>query len=143
VTEPGGAVRALGEGSQVRLRLWAVPSQELAWLDGDVPRWVRRLWQTRHPDREEVTLADRLAALSAILQHRLDSLSFLVERLAEMGWSVLAEGDTLRARSALSPEEAERQLDQAGVLILVRLHAVDGGQAGVISGRPSGRPESS
>jgi hypothetical protein len=106
------------------LKLYGPADQELARLqEADIPRWAQRLYGAYGYRVADVPLSKVVYALSEDLHLRLHSLSVLLTRVEELGWTVRVGEDLVLLYSGLSPERSEALLEEAGVLTVARLLA--------------------
>ena len=111
-----------------RLRLYEPPAAELRrTVEGDVPRWVRRLYQSYGADVGDAPLSASVEALAEGLGQRLQLLAMAVRKMERRGWSVAVEGDRLLVASGLTREETVAALEADGVWTVVRELAVRDG----------------
>ncbi|MFN2581525.1 MAG: hypothetical protein ABR498_02145 [Candidatus Dormibacteria bacterium] len=107
----------------VVLRVFDSPSKELRdALHPPWPNWMARLYEAEARTDAGIDVSEGVttvsAAVSALkdkLAHRLDVLSFVCGALQDLGWDVALDGEALIATAEMTPEQARRQLDDAGV----------------------------
>lgn len=106
------------------LGLFGTPRDELAdTVDGDVPEWIERLYQSYGTTSETAPASASVLALGESLSHRLRKLSLLLSKMEALGWTITPRRWTLVATTALDEFEAEAQLERAGVWVIARQHA--------------------
>ena len=106
------------------LGLFGTPRDELAHtVDGDVPEWIERLYQSYGTSADSAPASASVMALGESLAHRLRKLSLLLSKMEALGWSIAPRRWTLVATTRLDEIEAEAQLERAGVWVIVRQHA--------------------
>jgi hypothetical protein len=106
------------------LKVYGPAGRELTRLhESDVPTWARRLYGAYGYGVADVPLSKVVYALSEDLHLRLQSLSVLLARVEEMGWTVRLGEDLILLHTGLSPERSEALLEDAGVLTVARLLA--------------------
>jgi hypothetical protein len=104
-----------------RLRLYDPPAAELRWtVEGDVPRWVLRLYQSYGRDVATAPLSASIEAVAEGLGARLEALALAVRKMEARGWSVALEGDRLLVASDLTREATVAALEADGVWTVVR-----------------------
>jgi hypothetical protein len=111
-----------------RLRLYDRPAEELRWtVEGDVPRWVRRLYQSYGADVGDAPLSASVEALAEGLGERLQLLALALRKMERRGWSVVLEGDCLLVASDLTRQATVAALQADGVWTVVRELALGAG----------------
>ena len=104
-----------------RLRLYEAPREEVRWTrEGDVPRWVLRLYQSYGWDPATAPLSTSVEALAQGLAERLKALALTLRKMEARGWSVRLEGDRVLAASDLTREAMVAALHADGVWTVVR-----------------------
>jgi hypothetical protein len=110
--------------ASLSLGLFGTPRDELAdTVDGDVPEWIERLYQSYGTSAESAPASASVLALGESLAHRLRKLSLLLGKMEALGWTISPRRWTLLATTSLDEAEAESQLEAAGVWIIARQHA--------------------
>jgi hypothetical protein len=110
--------------ASLSLGLFGTPRDELAdTVDGDVPEWIERLYQSYGTSAESAPASASVLALGESLAHRLRKLSLLLSKMEALGWTIAPRRWTLVATTSLDEAEAESQLEAAGVWIIARQHA--------------------
>lgn len=108
----------------LKLGLFGTPRDELAsTVDGDVPEWIERLYQSYGTTAEVAPASVSVMALGESLSVRLRKLALLLSKMEAMGWTIEPRRWHLVASTNLDEVEAERQLDAAGVWVIARQHA--------------------
>ncbi|GAC1479807.1 MAG: hypothetical protein PVSMB9_03850 [Candidatus Dormibacteria bacterium] len=106
------------------LGLFGTPRDELAdTVDGDVPEWIERLYQSYGTTADSAPASASVLALGESLGHRLRKLSLLLSKMESLGWTISPRRWTLVATTRLDEIEAEEQLERAGVWVIARQHA--------------------
>jgi len=106
------------------LGLFGTPRDELAdTVDGDVPEWIERLYQSYGTTATSAPASASVLALGESLGHRLRKLSLLLSKMEALGWTISPRRWTLVATTTLDEVEAEAQLETAGVWVIARQHA--------------------
>jgi hypothetical protein len=106
------------------LGLFGTPRDELAdTVDGDVPEWIERLYQSYGTTAGSAPASASVLALGESLGHRLRKLSLLLSKMEALGWTISPRRWTLVATTSLGEIEAEAQLEGAGVWVIARQHA--------------------
>lgn len=106
------------------LGLFGTPRDELAaTVDGDVPEWIERLYQSYGTTAESAPASASVLALGESLGIRLRKLSLLLGKMESLGWVISPRRWTLIATTPLDEVEAEAQLERAGVWVIARQHA--------------------
>ena len=106
------------------LGLFGTPRDELAdTVDGDVPEWIERLYQSYGTTADSAPASASVMALGESLGHRLRKLSLLLSKMESLGWSIAPRRWTLVATTGLDEIQAEAQLERAGVWVIARQHA--------------------
>lgn len=115
-----------------RLRLYDPPAAELDWTSGgEVPRWVRRLYQSYGAGAGSAPLSASVEALAEGLGERLQLLALAVRKMERRGWSVRLDGDRLLVASDLPRAATVAALEEDGVWAVVRELAVRDGDGAV------------
>ncbi|HET9849480.1 MAG TPA: hypothetical protein VFR68_13105 [Candidatus Dormibacteraeota bacterium] len=110
--------------ARLKLGLYANPRDELAaTVDGEVPEWIERLYLSYGTTSETAPASVSVLALGESLHYRLRKLSVLLSKMEALGWSVEPRRWELVASTDLDEEEAQAQLEEAGVWIIARQHA--------------------
>ena len=110
--------------ARLKLGLYANPRDELAaTVDGEVPEWIERLYLSYGTTSETAPASVSVLALGESLHFRLRKLSVLLAKMEALGWSVQPRQWDLVASTDLDEEEAQAQLEEAGVWIIARQHA--------------------
>ncbi len=106
------------------LGLFGTPRDELAeTVDGEVPEWIERLYQSYGTSAESAPASASVLALGESLGSRLRKLSMLLRKMEALGWTISPRRWTLVATTGLDEIEAEAQLERAGVWVIARQHA--------------------
>lgn len=110
--------------ARLKLGLFGTPRDELAaTVDGEVPEWIERLYQSYGTSAETAPASASVLALGESLGHRLRKLSVLLAKMEALGWSIEPRQWDLLASTDLDDLEAQAQLEDAGVWIIARQHA--------------------
>jgi hypothetical protein len=110
--------------ARLKLNLYGRPRDELAsTVDGDVPEWIERLYESYATTAESAPASASVLALGESLGHRLRKLSLLLSKMERLGWSIKPRGWDLVASTDLDEIEAQAQLEDAGVWVIARQHA--------------------
>jgi hypothetical protein len=110
--------------ARLKLGLFGKPRDELAaTVDGEVPEWIERLYQSYGTSAETAPASASVLALGESLGHRLRKLSVLLAKMEALGWSIEPRQWDLLASTDLDDLEAQAQLEDAGVWIIARQHA--------------------
>jgi hypothetical protein len=110
--------------ARLKLGLFGTPRDELAaTVDGDVPEWIERLYESYGTSAETAPASASVLALGESLGHRLRKLSLLLAKMEALGWSIKPRRWDLIATTNLDEVEAQAQLEAAGVWIIARQHA--------------------
>jgi hypothetical protein len=110
--------------ARLKLGLFGTPRDELAaTVDGEVPEWIERLYDSFGVSSENAPASASVLALGESLYYRLRKLALLVAKMEALGWTIEARRWDLVASTELDDIEAEQQLDAAGVWIIARQHA--------------------
>ena len=110
--------------ARLKLGLFGTPRDELAaTVDGEVPEWIERLYQSYGTSAESAPASASVLALGESLGHRLRKLSVLLAKMEALGWSIEPRQWDLLASTDLDDLEAQAQLEDAGVWIIARQHA--------------------
>jgi hypothetical protein len=114
------------------LGLFGTPRDELAeTVDGDVPEWVERLYQSYGTTADSAPASASVLALGESLAYRLRKLALLLSKMEALGWTIAPRRWTLVASTRLDEIEAEAQLERAGVWVIARQHAPQDKQGNV------------
>ncbi|TMF82702.1 MAG: hypothetical protein E6I07_13615 [Chloroflexi bacterium] len=110
--------------AHLTLGLFGTPRDELAsTVDGDVPEWIERLYQSYGTSAETAPASASVLALGESLGYRLRKLSVLLSKMEALGWSIKPRRWDLVASTDLDEVEAQEQLEAAGVWVIARQHA--------------------
>jgi hypothetical protein len=110
--------------ARLKLGLFGTPRDELAaTVDGEVPEWIERLYDSFGVSAENAPASASVLALGESLYHRLRKLSLLLAKMEVLGWSIEPRRWDLVASTELDDIEAQQQLEAAGVWIIARQHA--------------------
>ena len=110
--------------ARLKLGLFGTPRDELAaTVDGEVPEWIERLYQSYGTSAESAPASASVLALGESLAYRLRKLSVLLAKMEGLGWSIEPRQWDLLASTDLDDLEAQAQLEDAGVWIIARQHA--------------------
>lgn len=110
--------------ARLKLGLFGTPRDELAaTVDGEVPEWIERLYDSFGVSSENAPASASTLALGESLYHRLRKLSLLLAKMEALGWSIEPRRWDLVASTELDEIEAQQQLEAAGVWIIARQHA--------------------
>ena len=110
--------------ARLKLGLFGTPRDELAaTVDGEVPEWIERLYQSYGTSAESAPASASVLALGESLAYRLRKLSVLLAKMEALGWSIEPRQWDLLASTDLDDLEAQAQLEDAGVWIIARQHA--------------------
>ena len=75
--------------AQLELGLFGTPRDELAGtVDGDVPEWIERLYQSYGTSADTAPASASVLALGESLGYRLRKLSVLLSKMEALGWSI-------------------------------------------------------
>jgi hypothetical protein len=108
----------------LKLGLFGTPRDELAaTVDGDVPEWIERLYQSYGTTAEVAPASASVLALGESLGVRLRKLALLLARMESLGWAIEPRRWHLVATTDADELEAEAQLEAAGVWVIARQHA--------------------
>lgn len=108
-----------------RLAVYETLSDEVRrTVEGTVPRWVLRIYESYGREAADAPLSASLEALSEGLAERLNTLSLALRKMEDRGWDVRLDGDLLRVASALSRAATVEALQTDGVWTVVRELAV-------------------
>lgn len=106
------------------LSLFGTPRDELAGtVDGDVPEWIERLYQSYGTTADSAPASASVLALGESLAYRMRKLSLLLGKMESLGWTISPRRWSLIATTRLDEVEAEAQLERAGVWVIARQHA--------------------
>lgn len=110
--------------ARLKLGLFGTPRDELAaTVDGDVPEWIDRLYESYGTSAETAPASASVLALGESLVYRMRKLSLLLAKMEALGWSIRPRRWDLLATTELDEMEAQAQLEAAGVWVIARLHA--------------------
>ena len=110
--------------ARLKLDLFGTPRDELAaTVDGDVPDWIEALYLSYGTSAERAPASASVLALAESLGLRLRKLSLLLAKMETLGWSIEPHTWHLVASTDLDEDEAQTQLEDAGVWIIARQHA--------------------
>jgi hypothetical protein len=110
--------------ARLKLGLFGTPRDELAaTVDGEVPEWIERLYDSFGVSAENAPASASVLALGESLFHRLRKLSLLLAKMEVLGWSIEPRRWHLVASTELDDIAAQQQLEGAGVWIIARQHA--------------------
>lgn len=113
------------------LRLYDTPDAELRRTrEGDVPRWVRRVYGSYGSDVAGAPLSASIEAVAEGLAGRLAALALAVRKMERRGWSVTLRGDRLLVASDPTVAATVAALEADGVWTVVRELAVPDGAGG-------------
>lgn len=108
----------------LKLDLYGAPRDELAQtVDGDVPEWIERLYQSYGTSSAMAPASASVLALGESLGHRMRKLALLLAKMEGLGWSIRPRKWDLLASTDLDEASAAAQLEAAGVWIIAREHA--------------------
>jgi hypothetical protein len=106
------------------LGLFGTPRDELAnTVDGDVPEWIERLYQSYGTTAESAPASASVLALGESLGHRMRKLSLLLSKMEALGWTISPRRWTLVATTNLDEVRAEAELERAGVWVIASQYA--------------------
>ena len=110
--------------ARLKLGLYGAPRDELAsTVDGDVPDWIERLYESYGTTADRAPASASVLALAESLAYRLRKLSVLLSKMEALGWEIKPRQWDLVASTALDETEAQAQLEAAGVWVIARMHA--------------------
>lgn len=110
--------------ARLTLGLFGTPRDELAaTVDGDVPEWIDRLYESYGTSAKTAPASASVLALGESLVYRMRKLSLLLAKMEALGWSIRPRRWDLLATTELDEPEAQAQLEAAGVWVIARLHA--------------------
>jgi hypothetical protein len=110
--------------ARLKLGLFGIPRDELAaTVDGEVPEWIERLYQSYGTSADRAPASASVLALGESLGFRLRKLAVLLSKMEALGWAIEPRRWDLLASTDLSEDEAQAQLEDAGVWIIARQHA--------------------
>jgi hypothetical protein len=110
--------------ARLKLCLFGTPRNELAsTVDGDVPEWIDRLYESYGTTAETAPASASVLALGESLAYRMRKLSVLLKKMEALGWSVEPRRWDLLASTDLDEIAAQAQLEAAGVWVIARQHA--------------------
>ncbi len=110
--------------ARLTLGLFGTPRDELAaTVDGEVPEWIDRLYESYGTTAETAPASASVLALGESLVYRMRKLSLLLAKMEAFGWSIRPRRWDLLATTDLDEIDAQAQLEAAGVWVIARLHA--------------------
>ena len=110
--------------ARLKLGLFGTPRDELAaTVDGDVPEWIDRLYESYGTTAERAPASASVLALGESLVYRMRKLSLLLAKMEALGWSIKPRRWDLVATTDLDEIEAQAELEAAGVWVIARQHA--------------------
>ena len=110
--------------ARLKLGLFGTPRDELAaTVDGEVPEWIERLYESYGTSAETAPASASVLALGESLVYRMRKLSLLLAKMEALGWSIKPRRWDLVASIDLDEIEAQAQLEAAGVWVTARQHA--------------------
>jgi hypothetical protein len=110
--------------ARLKLCLFGTARDELAGtVDGDVPEWIDRLYESYGTTAETAPASASVLALGESLVYRMRKLSVLLKKMEALGWSIEPRRSDLLASTGLDESEAQAQLEAAGVWVIARQHA--------------------
>jgi len=110
--------------ARLKLCLFGTPRDELAsTVDGDVPEWIDRLYESYGTTAETAPASASVLALGESLAYRMRKLSVLLKKMEALGWSIEPRRSDLLASTDLDESDAQAQLEAAGVWVIARQHA--------------------
>jgi hypothetical protein len=110
--------------ARLKLGLYGAPRDELAsTVDGDVPDWIERLYESYGTTADRAPASASVLALAESLAYRLRKLSVLLSKMEALGWEIKPRQWDLVASTALDETDAQAQLEAAGVWVIARMHA--------------------
>lgn len=110
--------------ARLKLSLFGVPRDELAsTVDGDVPEWIESLYESYGSSADSAPASASVLALGESLVYRLRKLSLLLKKMEAHGWTIKPLQWHLLASTDLDENEAQAQLEAAGVWVIARQHA--------------------
>jgi hypothetical protein len=110
--------------ARLKLGLYGAPRDELAsTVDGDVPDWIVRLYESYGTSADRAPASASVLALAESLAYRLRKLSVLLSKMEALGWEIKPRHWDLVASTTLDETEAQAQLEAAGVWVIARMHA--------------------
>ena len=111
--------------ARLKLGLFGTPRDELAaTVDGEVPEWIERLYDSFGVTAENAPASASVLALGESLHHRLRKLAVLLAKMEALGWTIEPHRwDLLAVNEAVDDFQAQQQLEAAGVWIIARQHA--------------------
>jgi hypothetical protein len=105
----------------LRVKLYGSPAQELARMrEGDVPRWVGRIYGSYGKDVGTAPLSASIEAVAEELGRRLESVAMVLRKAEARGWRAEVRGDTLLIHTGLATRTAQERMEEDGVWTLVR-----------------------
>lgn len=110
--------------ARLKLSLFGVPRDELAsTVDGEVPEWIESLYESYGTSADSAPASASVLALGESLVYRLRKLSLLLKKMEAHGWTIKPLQWHLLASTDLDENEAQAQLEAAGVWVIARQHA--------------------
>ena len=110
--------------ARLKLGLFGTPRDELAaTVDGEVPEWIERLYESYGTTAETAPASASVLALGESLVYRMRKLSLLLAKMEALGGSIKPRRWHLVATTDLDEIEAQAQLEAAGVWVIARQHA--------------------
>src|SRR5438309_7614950 len=107
-------------GAGLKLSLFGPPRDELAsTVDGDVPEWIDRLYESYGTTAETAPASASVLALGESLVYRMRKLSVLLKKMEALGWSIEPRRSDLLASTDLDESEAQAQLEAEGVWLKI------------------------
>ncbi|HEX9095476.1 MAG TPA: hypothetical protein VF990_05170 [Candidatus Dormibacteraeota bacterium] len=92
-------------------------------MDGEVPEWIDRLYESYGTTADTAPASASVLALGESLGYRLRKLSVLLKKMGALGWSIKPLRWDLLASTELDEVDAQAQLEAAGVWVIARQHA--------------------
>jgi hypothetical protein len=92
-------------------------------VDGDVPEWIERLYESYGTTADAAPASASVLALGESLVYRLRKLPVLLKKMERLGWSIQPRRWDLLASTDLDEIEAQAQLEAAGAWVIARQHA--------------------
>ncbi|MEA2645835.1 MAG: hypothetical protein QOE92_918 [Chloroflexota bacterium] len=103
----------------LKLGLFARPDEEIERTRvGDVPQWIERIYSSYGVSRRDAPLSLSVEAVAEGLHHRLARMALLLKKMEQGGWKLELENWNVVARTNLTTEEAQEQLERLGVWII-------------------------
>lgn len=110
--------------ARLKLSIFGVPRDELAsTVDGEVPEWIESLYESYGTSADSAPASASVLALGESLGYRLRKLSLLLKKMEAHGWTIKPLQWHLLASTDLDENEAQAQLEAAGVWVIARQHA--------------------